>query len=145
MAGRIHEDDIAKVRERSRIDDVVSEYVALRPAGGGSLKGLCPFHDEKTPSFTVTPSRGFYYCFGCGEGGDVITFLQQQQNLSFVEAIQVLADRSGVVLRIVDDGAERHPGVRHLLGHEVRPAQESVKGGVRGSLRHGNPRTRLAA
>ena len=91
MAGRINEEDIATVRERSRIEDVVGGYVALRNAGGGSLKGLCPFHDEKTPSFQVTPSRGFYYCFGCGEGGDVITFLQRQQNLSFVEAIEVLA------------------------------------------------------
>ena len=81
-----------------------------RNAGGGSLKGLCPFHDEKTPSFTVTPSRGFYYCFGCGEGGDVITFLQRQQNLSFTEAIQVLADKAGVVLRVEDDGGPTGPG-----------------------------------
>ena len=66
MAGRINEEDIAQIRERSRIDDVIRGYVQLRNAGGGSLKGLCPFHDEKTPSFTVTPSRGFYYCFGCG-------------------------------------------------------------------------------
>ena len=80
MAGRINEEDIATVRERSRIEDVVGGYVALRNAGGGSLKGLCPFHDEKTPSFQVTPSRGFYYCFGCGEGGDVITFLQKIEN-----------------------------------------------------------------
>ena len=68
MAGRINEEDIALVRERARIDEVVGEYVALRNAGGGSLKGLCPFHDEKTPSFQVTPSRGLFYCFGCGEG-----------------------------------------------------------------------------
>lgn len=104
MAGRIHEEDIALVRERARIDDVVRDYVALRPAGGGSFKGLCPFHDEKTPSFTVSPARGFFHCFGCGEGGDVISFLQRQQNLGFVEAVQVLADRFGVTLRTVDDG-----------------------------------------
>ncbi|HJE51652.1 MAG TPA: CHC2 zinc finger domain-containing protein, partial [Tessaracoccus flavescens] len=96
MAGRINEQDIASVRERARIDEIVRDYVALRNAGGGSLKGLCPFHDEKTPSFTVTPARGFFYCFGCGEGGDVIHFLQRQQNLSFTEAVQVLADRVGV-------------------------------------------------
>ena len=60
------DEDIALVRERARIDEVVSEYVTLRNAGGGNLKGLCPFHDEKTPSFHVTPERGFYYCFGCG-------------------------------------------------------------------------------
>ena len=100
MAGRINDEDIAAVRQRVRIDEVVSDYVALRNAGGGSFKGLCPFHDEKTPSFTVTPARGFFYCFGCGEGGDVITFLQRQQNLGFLEAVQVLADRAGIVLRV---------------------------------------------
>ena len=126
MAGRIHEDDIATVRERSRIDEVVSEYVALRNAGGGSMKGLCPFHDEKTPSFTVTPSRGFFYCFGCGEGGDVITFLQRQQNLSFTEAVQVLADRAGVVLRVVDDGTGpgQPPGLRKRILEANQAAEE---------------------
>ncbi len=113
MAGRINDEDIALVRERARIDDVVSSHVTLKPAGGGSLKGLCPFHDEKTPSFQVTPARGFYYCFGCGEGGDSITFLQKVSNLSFTEAVQQLADRTGVQLRISDDGGPRHePGLR---------------------------------
>ena len=84
MAGRINEEDIALVRERARIDEVVGEYVALRNAGGGSLKGLCPFHDEKTPSFQVTPSRGLFYCFGCGEGGDTISFIQKIDNLSLI-------------------------------------------------------------
>ncbi|GAB2485701.1 DNA primase [Luteococcus sediminum] len=113
MAGRINDEDIALVRERTRIDDVVSTFVTLKPAGGGSLKGLCPFHDEKTPSFQVTPSRGFYYCFGCGEGGDAITFLQKMSNLSFTEAVQQLADRTGVQLRISDDGGPRQePGLR---------------------------------
>ena len=116
MAGRIREEDIAKVRERSRIDEIVAEYVMLRNAGSGSLKGLCPFHDEKTPSFQVTPSRGFYYCFGCGEGGDVISFLQRQQNLSFVEAVQTLADRAGVELTLEDDGMPaRRPGLRKRI------------------------------
>lgn len=126
MAGRINDEDIAAVRERSRIEDVVGGYVALRNAGGGSLKGLCPFHDEKTPSFQVTPSRGFYYCFGCGEGGDVITFLQRQQNLSFVEAVQVLADRAGIVLRIEDDGTGpgQPPGMRKRLLEANEAAQE---------------------
>ncbi|TRY19492.1 DNA primase [Tessaracoccus rhinocerotis] len=126
MAGRINEDDIASVRERVRIDDVVGEYVALRNAGGGSQKGLCPFHDEKTPSFTVTPSRGFYYCFGCGEGGDVITFLQRQQNLSFTEAIQVLADRVGIVLRVTDDGTGpgQPPGRRKRILEANQAAEE---------------------
>lgn len=125
MAGRINDEDIAAVRERSRIEDVVGGYVALRNAGGGSLKGLCPFHDEKTPSFTVTPARGFYYCFGCGEGGDVITFLQRQQNLSFVEAIQVLADKAGIVLRVEDDGTGpgQAPGMRKRILEANEAAQ----------------------
>ena len=105
MAGRINEEDIALVRERARIDDVVGSHVALRNAGGGSLKGLCPFHDEKTPSVPVTPARGFFHCFGCGEGGDVITFVQKVSNLSFVEAVQQLADRVGIQLRITEDGS----------------------------------------
>ncbi len=123
MASRINDEDIAAVRERNRIDDVVGGYVALRNAGGGSLKGLCPFHDEKTPSFTVTPSRGFYYCFGCGEGGDVITFLQRQQNLSFVEAVEVLADRAGIVLRKEDDGSSQAPGLRKRVLEANEAAQ----------------------
>lgn len=125
VAGRINDEDIATVRERSRIDDIIGGYVALRNAGGGSLKGLCPFHDEKTPSFTVTPSRGFFYCFGCGEGGDVITFLQRQQNLTFTEAIQVLADKAGVVLRVEDDGTPgQAPGLRKRILEANEAAQE---------------------
>ena len=126
MAGRINDDDIALVRQRCRIDDVVRDYVALRSAGGGSLKGLCPFHDEKTPSFTVTPARGFFYCFGCGEGGDVITFLQRHQNLSFTEAVQSLADRAGIALRIVDNdqGPSQPPGQRKRILEANAAAQE---------------------
>ena len=100
MSGRIREDDIAEVREKARIDDVVSGYVTLRRAGGGSLKGLCPFHDEKSPSFHVTPSRNLWHCFGaCGEGGDVISFLMKIDGLSFTEAVERLADKYGVHLR----------------------------------------------
>lgn len=116
MAGRIREEDIAKVRERARIDEIIGEYVMLRNAGSGSLKGLCPFHDEKTPSFHVTPARGFFYCFGCGEGGDVITFLQRNQNLSFLEAVQMLADRYSVELVMEDDGQPAQaPGLRKRI------------------------------
>ncbi|WOQ15647.1 DNA primase [Raineyella sp. W15-4] len=125
MAGRINEEDIALVRERARIDDVVSPYVTLRRAGAGSLKGLCPFHDEKTPSFQVTPARGLYYCFGCGEGGDAITFLQKKENLSFVEAVERLADQFGVQLRYVDDGGRTSDaGNRRRLTEANRLAAE---------------------
>ncbi|AXE39027.1 DNA primase [Acidipropionibacterium virtanenii] len=123
MAGRINEEDIALVRERARIDEVVGEYVALKNAGSGSLKGLCPFHDEKTPSFQVTPSRGLFYCFGCGEGGDTITFVEKIDNLSFVEAVQRLADKVGVQLRIVDDG---RPGIEPGLRMQILEANEEA-------------------
>ncbi|MGH3372324.1 MAG: DNA primase, partial [Nocardioidaceae bacterium] len=106
MAGLIREEDIALVRERARIDEVVSDYVTLRNAGGGSMKGLCPFHDEKSPSFHVTPARGFFHCFGCSEGGDVIDFLQKIDGLGFAESVERLADKYGVQLRYTE-GAER--------------------------------------
>lgn len=105
MAGRIRDDDIAVVRERARIDEVVREYVTLKSAGGGSLKGLCPFHDERSPSFHVTPSRGMWYCFGCGEGGDVLNFVQKIDHLTFAESVEKLAAKTGVELRYVDGGA----------------------------------------
>lgn len=104
MAGRIRDEDIAEVRERARIDDIVREYVTLKPAGGGSMKGLCPFHDERSPSFHVTPSRGMWYCFGCGEGGDLIGFIQKIDHLSFTEAVEKLADKVGITLQYVDGG-----------------------------------------
>jgi DNA primase len=117
MAGRIRDEDIALVRERAHIDDVVREYVSLKSAGGGSLKGLCPFHDEKSPSFHVTPSRGMWYCFGCGEGGDVLSFVQKIDHLSFAEVVEKLAERTGVELRYVDGGAaiNRQQGQRTRL------------------------------
>ena len=87
------------MREKARIDDVVSSYVTLRKAGGGSLKGLCPFHDEKSPSFNVTPARNFWHCFGCGEGGDVIAFVMKIDGLGFSETVERLADKYGVQLR----------------------------------------------
>ncbi len=105
MAGRISDTDRERVREANRIEQVVGEYVALRSAGGGNLKGLCPFHDEKSPSFQVSPARGYYHCFGCGEGGDVFAFIQGVEHLTFIEAVQRLADRSGIRLTIVEGGS----------------------------------------
>ena len=104
MPGRIRDEDIATVRERSPIDEVVGDYLQLRSAGGGSLKGLCPFHDEKSPSFNVTPARGLWYCFGCAEGGDVISFVQKVDSLTFAEAVERLAARAGVDLRYEQGG-----------------------------------------
>ncbi len=114
------------MRDRAKIDEIVGSYVALRNAGGGSLKGLCPFHDESTPSFNVTPSRGLWYCFGaCSEGGDVISFVQKIENLSFVEAVQKLADRVGIQLRYTEDGGPRmQPGLRVRLMEAHKLAAE---------------------
>jgi DNA primase len=93
--GRIPDRDIAAIRERVRIEEVVGDYVQLRRAGADSLKGLCPFHDEKSPSFHVRPNHGHFHCFGCGEGGDVYAFVQKIEHVTFVEAVEVLADRIG--------------------------------------------------
>ncbi|GAA3640141.1 DNA primase [Streptomyces iranensis] len=92
------------VRAAVPIDAVVSEYLQLRNAGGGNLKGLCPFHDEKSPSFQVSPSKGLYYCFGCQEGGDTVDFIMKIDHLSFAETIERLASQSGITLRYEEGG-----------------------------------------
>ncbi|MFK3983930.1 DNA primase [Micromonospora sp. NPDC050397] len=104
MAGRIRDEDITLVRERTSIADVISETVTLKSAGGGNLKGLCPFHDEKTPSFTVSPARNVYFCHGCGAGGDAIKFLMDAEHLSFLESVERLAGRAGIQLRYIEAG-----------------------------------------
>ncbi|CAL8975377.1 DNA primase [Propionicimonas sp. T2.31MG-18] len=129
MAGLINEEDLATVRERSRIEDVIGSYVTLRRSGGGSLTGLCPFHDERTPSFHVTPARGFFHCFGCGEGGDVISFVQKINHVSFAEAVEFLADRVGLQLRYSDGGGQRvEPGLRLRILEANQLAAEFFSG-----------------
>ena len=117
MAGRIRDEDVAHVREHVAIDEVVGDYVQLRNAGGGQKKGLCPFHDEKSPSFHVTPAKGYFHCFGCQVGGDVISFLMKIDHLSFTETVERLADRIGYQLRYEDGGGASHqvPGMRARL------------------------------
>ena len=117
MAGRIRDEDIALVRERTSIVDVISEQVTLKPAGGGNVKGLCKFHDEKSPSFNVSPARGVYYCFGCGAGGDALKFVMDVDHLTFAEAVERLAGRAGVQLRYVEAGPApvRQTGQRQRL------------------------------
>lgn len=123
MAGLIKREDIDELRNRVRIDEVVGEFVTLKTAGIGSLKGLCPFHDEKTPSFTVRPQVGMYHCFGCGESGDVFSFLQKVEQLSFVETVETLAGKVGMHLRYEDGkGPDREQASRRqrlLEMHEV--------------------------
>ena len=117
MAGRIRDEDIAAVRERSPLAEIVGQHVTLRNAGGGNLKGLCPFHDEKTPSFSVSPSKGVYYCFGCSAHGDVIRFVQDMEHLSFADAVESLARQAGVDLRYEEGGSapNRERGQRQRL------------------------------
>jgi DNA primase len=105
LAGRIRQDDIESVRERTDIVKVVSQYLTLKKTGHDSYGGLCPFHAEKTPSFSVSPSKGVYYCFGCGAGGDAIRFLREVEHLDFAEAVERLAKEAGVTLRYEGDSA----------------------------------------
>ncbi|MEI2765602.1 MAG: DNA primase [Dermatophilaceae bacterium] len=126
MAGRIVAQDILAVKERAGIEDVVRDHVTLRRAGS-ALKGLCPFHDEKTPSFTVNPVTGYYRCYGCDEGGDVFAFLQKVEHLTFTEAVERLAAKVGVTLRYEEGGGRSDTvgaGTRARLVEANRVAQE---------------------
>jgi DNA primase len=127
VAGRIPDRDIAAIRERIRIEEVVGDYVQLRRAGADSLKGLCPFHDEKSPSFHVRPNHGHFHCFGCGEGGDVYAFVQKIEHVSFVEAVELLADRVGYTITYTGASAtnvQRDRGSRSRLLAANSAAQE---------------------
>ncbi|MDH6194863.1 DNA primase [Mycobacterium frederiksbergense] len=125
--GRIPDRDIAAIREKIRIEDVVGDYVQLRRAGADSMKGLCPFHDEKSPSFHVRPNHGHFHCFGCGEGGDVYAFIQKIEHVSFVEAVELLADRVGYTVTYTGAAAtnvQRDRGSRSRLLAANAAAQE---------------------
>ncbi|WP_104196324.1 DNA primase [Cryobacterium sp. M15] len=116
MAGLIRQSDIEEVKARTNIADIVGDYVTLKSAGVGSMKGLCPFHDERSPSFHVRPQVGFYHCFGCGESGDVYSFLQKMDHVSFSEAVERLAGRVGLDLHYEDgSGAAPDHGNRARL------------------------------
>ena len=98
MSYYIDDDTIERVRSSNNIVDIVSEYLTLKRTGSNYV-GICPFHSEKTPSFTVSDTKQFYHCFGCGEGGDVISFIMKKENLSFPEAVKFLADKAGIPLK----------------------------------------------
>ncbi|MGW2339896.1 DNA primase [Streptomyces sp. NPDC001661] len=123
MAGRINDEDVKAVRDAVPIDAVVSEYLQLRNAGGGNLKGLCPFHDEKSPSFQVSPSKGLFHCFGCQEGGDTITFVMKVDHLSFSEVVERLAGQAGITLRYEEGGYnpthQRGERIRLVEAHKI--------------------------
>jgi DNA primase len=126
MPGRIRDEDIATVRERISLETIIGDHVALRRAGAGRLKGLCPFHEEKTPSFTVNTTLGFYKCFGCGASGDAITFVREMEHLDFADAVEVLARRAGVELRREEGGSapSKGGGQRQRLLDAHTAAQE---------------------
>jgi DNA primase len=90
--------DIDEIKSRLNIEDIISDYIKLKKAGSG-LTALCPFHSEKSPSFHVSPDRGIYKCFGCGESGDIFSFIQKFENLTFPETKKKLAEKAGVILK----------------------------------------------
>lgn len=128
MAGRIRQADVEEVKARTNIADIVGERVALKSAGVGSLKGLCPFHDERSPSFHVRPQVGYYHCFGCGESGDVYSFLRAMDHLSFTEAVERLAARIGYTLHYEDGGAAPETSGRSRLYAANAAAAEFYRG-----------------
>lgn len=115
MPGLIRRSDIDEVRSRTNIADIVGDFVTLKSAGVGSLKGLCPFHEERSPSFHVRPQVGLYHCFGCNEGGDVFSFLQKMDHVTFAEAVERLAGRLGYELHYEDGGQASDHGNRARL------------------------------
>jgi DNA primase len=120
---RIRDDDVVKVREAMPIDKVVGDYLQLRPAGGGSLKGLCPFHDERSPSFNVSTTRGLFHCFGCDKGGDAITFIREIEHLDFSGAVELLARKAGITLTYEGGGSS----VRGQRGQRERLATANAE------------------
>ena len=116
MAGLIRRSDIDEVRARTNIADIIGDYVTLKSAGVGSMKGLCPFHDERSPSFNVRPGVGYFHCFGCGEGGNVYDFLMKIDHVTFPEAVERLATKLGYELHYEDGGGQRE----HERGNRAR-------------------------
>ena len=103
---RIPEELVVQIREQNDVVEVISELGVHLRAAGQDFKGLCPFHNEKTPSFTVSRNRQMFYCFGCQEGGNVITFIRKLEGKTFLETLEFLAERVGIVLPSVDEETE---------------------------------------
>ena len=112
---RVRQSDIEELKERADIVELIGSYISLKPASSGSFKGLCPFHGEKTPSFNVRSSPAFYHCFGCGVGGDVYKFLQEIENISFSDAVEKLAEKTGFQLTYEESGAAEEKSNRARL------------------------------
>ncbi|KXA18171.1 DNA primase [Gardnerella vaginalis] len=147
MVGMIVKEDIERVRAAADLYDIVSATVTLKPSGTGTFVGLCPFHDEKTPSFSVRPSLGMWHCFGCGAGGDVFKYVEKKENIDFREAVEFLADRYHIEMHYQQQNgdAQAHAGskrarlleaneeaqkffVSQLSTEEATPARELLAG-----------------
>jgi DNA primase len=124
MPGLISEKDLNELRDKARVDDIIREYVTLKSSGGGSYKGLCPFHDERSPSMHVTPNNGLWHCFGCGEGGDVFSFVQKIEHIGFPEAVERLAEKTGYTLSLVSEEDKKMRGIRTRLIHANKDAEK---------------------
>jgi DNA primase len=124
VPGLIKRNDIDEVRSRTNIADIVGDHVTLKGAGVGSLKGLCPFHDERSPSFHVRPQVGRYHCFGCGEDGDVFSFVMKTDHTTFQEAVERMAARIGFELHYEDGGQASDHGNRARLISANEAARE---------------------
>ncbi|MCQ9342193.1 DNA primase [Corynebacterium kozikiae] len=123
--GRIPDSDIQAIREQAPIEEIVGEYVQLKPAGADSLKGLSPFKDEKTPSFHVRPNHGYFHCFSTGKGGDVFTFLMEVEHLTFPEAVEAVAEKINYTINYqggTTGGRREEPGTRKRLIEANRAA-----------------------
>ena len=126
MPGMIKKEDIEKVRAAADLYDIVSASVSLKPSGTGTFVGLCPFHDEKTGSFNVRPALGVWHCFGCGLGGDVFKFVEEQENIDFREAVELLADKYHIELHYEQNGNARaeHSGSKRARLLEANEAAQ---------------------
>ena len=116
----LNEDFLLELKERNPIEDVVSSYVSIKK-GGRNPKALCPFHNEKTPSFTLYPENGSFYCFGCGTGGDVIRFIRLIENLDYIDAVKFLAARAGMTVPLdeADDSLHKVKNRIYAINRET--------------------------
>lgn len=138
MAAVNEHDDVARVREATDIVAVIGQYVALTPAGE-NLRGLCPFHNDTKPSFSVSPTKQVYYCFGCGEGGNVFTFVMKMEGITFAEALRKLAARAGVTLSAVG-----RPSAQGRARDRLRALLAAAAKFYFDNLRSGSPFARAA-
>src|SRR5919106_5194562 len=129
---KIKEEDIDALRERADIVEIVSGYTRLKKAGANTFKGLCPFHQEKTPSFSVDSAKGLTYCFGCGVGGNIYQFVQKVENLPFPEAVEWVARKMGFQLRYEETrpGDQQRSGMKARLLEANREAADFFQGAL---------------